>query len=381
MVIILFLFFFLLSKPVYGETSLQIITAPTNLVTGSTFPITFTIKDSDPNISYRYKIYGGIGDSNTQIQTNENLSFDASWDDFPIVTSDVGGSSFISTNGYIKPDSPAGSYNLYLKIVNKDDYDKSVLSSAYLITNVTTPPALPSLTPTQDLTITNPDSGVLITEVMPYSSIQWLEIYNDNDFPIKLVNWKIKNNSADLKKLPEIIIPSKKFFNYDFIKYLNDSGDTVSLINHEDKVINHRSYSNDDYNLSYSWSLVNNSWCRAPITKGLANSTSCYQKPSSTPSPIPTNISSTPTKDPEDSDLFSLHKDISPVPINEPLLESPYLPVNSADSSLLPQPTGDILGQIHQPQSKKNYLPLIIIIIIGGGLLTLPLFIKKFKKP
>lgn len=150
--IILFLFS---TKPLFAIADLQITLAPTNLIVGTTFPVQFTIQNSDPNISYHYKFFGGIGDIKTQIQTSTNLTYTTSWDSFPIFTTDVGGSAIINTYSYIKPDSSSGSYNLYIKIVKEDNHDLlNVTSGPYIISNVLVPTLTPTLTPTQTPTLT-----------------------------------------------------------------------------------------------------------------------------------------------------------------------------------------------------------------------------------
>ncbi len=250
--------------------------------------------------------------------------------------------------------------------------------STPIITQAPTPTTT-STAPTPVGLVVNPSTGISMTEFMPYSSIEWIEIYNHNDFPVKLVGWKLKDNSSTVKNLPEISLPSKNFFTYDFSNYLNNDGDTVSLVNHNNQVITERTYSNDDYNLDKSWSLVNNSWCRADITKGGQNAQSCYQKPTPTSKPTSSEPTSTPTKKPEELNLYTSTQDDIPTPINEPLTEDPYLSTSSPTPSPLPQPTGVVLGDTSEPQTKRNYLPLLFI-ISGGGLLTSPLLINKFKK-
>ncbi len=271
-------------------------------------------------------------------------------------------------------------YNNQNQLVDSLKYPQSTPISTQTPTpNLTPTTVSPSPSPTSTNLIINPSTGISMTEFMPYSSIKWVEIYNHNDFPVKLVGWKLKDNSSTVKNLPEISLPSKNFFTYDFSNYLNNDGDTVSLINHNNQVVTERTYSNDDYNLDKSWSLVNNSWCRADVTKGSQNAQSCYQKPTPTPKPTSSEPTSAPTKKPEELNLYTSTQDDIPTPINEPLTENPYSSPPSPTPSPLPQPTGVVLGDTSEPQTKRNYLPLLFI-ISGGGLLTSPLLINKFKK-
>jgi hypothetical protein len=93
-------------------------------------------------------------------------------------------------------------------------------------------------TPTPDPTIINPTSGISLTEFMPYSSIEWIEIYNQNDFKIKLVGWQVGDNSSVTKNIPELIIDAKSFNTFDFSTFLNNNdADKVVLYDNNKKLL------------------------------------------------------------------------------------------------------------------------------------------------
>lgn len=379
MVFLILLFFLVFTSPVFAAPSLQITVAPSTLNTGITFPVTFIIQNSNPNISYHYKFFGGIGDSNTQIQTTTSLSYTSEWDNFSIVTVDIGGSAVINAYAYISSDKPSGSYNLSVRIAQADDHSKIYTSNSYLINNVinNTPTSVPTLTPTPDSAVTNPTSGITLTEFMPYSSIEWIEIYNNNDYPVKLVGWKIGHNTSTTKNF-DLTINSKSYGTFDFSNFLNNDGDKIILYDNNNNNRGERSYESNKYTLDRSWSLVNNSWCQADLTKGNSNTTSCYSAPTSTPTPTftptPTkSLSPTPTPDqgkytPDESATASAI--IDPINITSP----------SITPTTNPTPTNSVsFTETNSSKPQKRYLPLIFI-ISGGCLLVSPLAINKIKK-
>lgn len=256
--------------------------------------------------------------------------------------------------------------------------------------DIVNPCVIPVSTPSPTLTVTptppdnlviNPSSGVIINELMPNTNIEWIEIKNTNNFPVKLVNWKIKDAASNVRNIPEITINAYGFYVYDNLsRFLNDDKETINLVDNKDQVVSRAEYNNIGYVTGKSFSNVSGSWCLADETKGEENAATCYQKPTSTPKPISstTTPTSPPTQKPEDSNLYTSSQDDNPVPINEPLTEDPYLSPPTPTSSPLPQPTGEVLGEV-DVQTKRNYLPLLFI-ISGGGLLTSPLLINKFKK-
>ena len=222
-------------------------------------------------------------------------------------------------------------------------------------------------TPTLDPTIINPTSGISLTEFMPYSSIEWIEIYNQNDFKVKLVGWQIGDNSSVTKNIPDLTINAKSFGTFDFSVFLNNNdADKVVLYDNNKKVISSYEYHGGAYELERSWSLINNSWCKADITKGQSNDDSCFTPtPTATKTPIPT-VTLTPTPTPTSTPSATL---------------TPVMDEISFTPTPTPTPESMVLGETTTIESdtKKNFLPLILI-IGGGALLLSPLIITKIKK-
>lgn len=221
-------------------------------------------------------------------------------------------------------------------------------------------------TPTTDPVVVNPTSGISLSEFMPYSSIEWIEIYNQNDFKVKLVGWQVGDNSSVTKNIPDLIINAKSFGTFDFSTFLNNNdADKVVLYDNNKKIVSSYEYHGGAYSLEMSWSLVNSSWCRADITKGQTNDDSCF-----TPTPTPTLTSTpTPTFTPTPTLTPTLIPSVTLIPTIEELLET-----------ITPTSEPMVLGETTTGSDiKKNYLPLILI--IGGGVLLIsPLIITKLKK-
>lgn len=252
------------------------------------------------------------------------------------------------------------------------------------VTLTTTPTSTPEITPTVTLTTTptpnptiiNPDTGISLSEFMPYSSLEWIEIYNNNDKPVELRNWKLKNNSANTKIIPDLKILPKSYGIFEFFSFLNNDNDKIVLINHNDQIVSQYEYPNNKLTLERSWSLISNSWCQANITQNSANVSSCYLVP--TPTVInnfTTTLSLKPSIRPTEQNLY--------VPDESATASAVFTPIEEPDSetnSTIPTSvlaSNLVLGQT--TTTKRNYLP-IIFIVLGGFLLLFPIFFEKFKK-
>jgi len=271
-----------------------------------------------------------------------------------------------------------------LGVINITQKDKPSSSSTCVIpTNTPIPTTVPTFTPTPtntptpDPTVVNPNSGISLTEFMPYSSLEWAEIYNDNNYPVKLVGWKLNDNNLNTKNF-DLSIGSKSYATFDFSSFLNNDGDKIILINNLGQTVSHWEYSGNNYTLDYSWSLVSGSWCRAAITKGNSNAGSCYLATTPTVTSSPTSTI-TPTASPTDRNLYTADESATASAIIDPVSESTTLPISP---TIAPTPTisGLVLGNNDSPSTTKNkYLPLIFI-LVGGCLLASPLILNKIKK-
>lgn len=396
MLVLLLIIFTLFTSPVFASSSLEvnIQSLQSKVGVGNTFPIVFNIKNNGDSNSFYYKFIGGIGESTSQIQTFKDGNFysdGSSWPNFSSVSLDTGSSATISGFAKVCSNCPGGQYNLKIRVALTSN--TSGLWSTTPITSFTVPSScvyeysswgscdssnnqtrvVNSYTPsdcegtpilsqscTYDSTVVNPISGISLTEFMSYSSIEWIELYNNNDYDVKLVAWKIEDSSANTRNISELTIKSKSYATYDFTLLLNNSdSDKLILYNQDQKIIDSYQYPTGKFDLEKSWSKNDNNWCQTNLSKGQSNY-QCYSAPTSTPTstPIPTTA-----------------------PTNEPIKETPSIeptPIITEDTSTPSTSSGLILGDSSLPV-KQNFLP--IILIFGGAILLLsPLIISKLKK-
>lgn len=409
-----FLFFilcFFLAKPIFAAPTVQITVTPSSLSSvGTSFPVQFIITGADPNSSYYYKFCGGIGSSTTQIQSTPSLSCSSEWINFPIINIDTGGSAAVDSTAYIKPDVSSGTYNLFTRIAlipkgnNWITYTSSTSTISVTITPtcsynysswsdclssntktrtatlISTSECIGTSEPvtqscTYDPTVINPDSSTIkITEFMPYSNPEWIEFYNSNDKPVKLVGWKLEDKDGHPRSIGDLAIGAKSYFVFNYSPFFDNTNEEKVIIKDQTgTVVVQTSYNSGLMTLDRSWSLINNSWCQSSTTQGYENVTSCYSAPAATPTPT---LAKTPTPTPDQS-KYTSSDTATESAIIEPITESDYITPQSTSTPT--SSSGSILGDDISNATKKNYLPLILI-ISGGLLLTSPLFFSKFKK-
>lgn len=242
-------------------------------------------------------------------------------------------------------------------------------------TKTPTPTSTPTATPTPDPTVTNPTSGISLTEFLPYSDPEWIEIYNSNNYPVKLVSWKLEDKDAHTRNISTLSIGATSYAIFEYSAFFdNNNTETVILRNQDNTAISQMSYSAGLRNLDRSWSWINSNWCQSSITKGYQNVTSCYSNPTSTPT---ISITLTPTIDQSE---YTTNDTASESAIIEPSDEPSFL--SPSPQTTIASTVSSVLGDHISNNTNKNYLPLIFI-FTGGLLLTSPLIlaqIKKFKK-
>ena len=357
MAFLFFIFCFFLVKPVFAESSIKI----------SGYSAT-----SPEYVELRNTSSNDISLEGWSIKDDNNLD-----DDISLTSEDIIPAN--STKQFANPTKSSWLNDdgdiIYLydnssNLIDKLSYPIPTPTKTPTPTLNPTQTPTPTLTPTPDSTIINPTSGISLTEFMPYSSIEWVEIYNSNSYPVKLSGWKLTDNSSNTKSLPDLTLSANGYATYDFSNLLNNDGDTIILINNSGQTVSQRIYENNKYSLDYSWSLINNSWCQASITKGYVNVTSCHTTPTATPTPT-TTITPTPTPD---QTKYTSADTATESAIIEPATESSFL-----ETTPIPSPTSAVILENISQSTKKSYLPLLFI--IGGGiLLSSPAIINQIKK-
>ncbi len=134
-------------------------------------------------------------------------------------------------------------------------------------------------------------TNIYLNEIYPSPNsgeTEWIEIYNDNDFELDLVNWKIKD-AADNKKTFSLIIKAKSFALVE-ATFLNNSGDMVILLNQNEEEKDKLAENYPSIKNGSSWSKANGIWCIASPTKENINNDCIIptEKPTTIPSPSTT---------------------------------------------------------------------------------------------
>jgi hypothetical protein len=163
LIIIISLFLGFFARPAYAEDgTIFIDTFPyDDIFINQAFRVNIRLETMDPNTTFFYKFYGGIGSSLTQIQTNSWLDYNSDWGDFPTITTDNDGNVYTITSAYIGPNNLPGEYNLYVMLAYEDyssppEYGSSpyLINVSQLIVDPTETPVLPTDTPSPTITLT-----------------------------------------------------------------------------------------------------------------------------------------------------------------------------------------------------------------------------------
>lgn len=160
---------------------------------------------------------------------------------------------------------------------------------------------------------------VYLSEVYPYPESgenEWVELYNDNEFPVTLKNWKIDDveNGGSSPKSFSLVIGGYSFASFDISSSMfNNDGDDVRLLDENNTLHDSFTYETAEQGNSIGrMDFLTNVYCIQPPSRSLVNN-ACLsdhiitmtptptKKPSPTPTKYPTaslpkrNISITPT--------------------------------------------------------------------------------------
>ncbi|MEI6326702.1 MAG: lamin tail domain-containing protein [Candidatus Roizmanbacteria bacterium] len=151
----------------------------------------------------------------------------------------------------------------------------------------------PTLTPTPTPTVVTPDS-IVLSEIFPQPSgddNEWIEIFNNADQEVQLRDWYIDDvsNGGSAPRIFSMNIAPQSFGVIEFTQqFLNNSGDTVQLLNPQKNVVESFTYADSQESLSIAKSNVRDmAWCLQLPSRGVANGT-CIA-PSPTPTRHPTS--------------------------------------------------------------------------------------------
>ncbi|NTU46173.1 lamin tail domain-containing protein [Candidatus Roizmanbacteria bacterium] len=320
--------------------SVRVDSAPTDVVSGSDFTVTFTlVKNSSTTSNFRVK--GRIGSSSASLNAGETnnplsnvwLSDTASWDDFPLVQIDSEGIASSSVKLRSKTTIPAGLYQLVMRVKGDTTYDSAPIAITIETPTLTpTPLVMPTAIPTSTLEVvvtptpsTTPVptagtpaidySGIQISECMvnPLAGeFEWIELYNANDESVHLSNWYV-DDSADTGSSPHIFSLTLPAYGYSTItlssSMFNNSSDTVRLLNADRTEKDSFSYSSSEKGISWGRDPLNeSSFCRMEPSRSAPNNI-CFGS-STTPAPtkkLISNSTRTAAKSPEKNTSTPAH--------------------------------------------------------------------------
>ncbi len=241
------------------------------------------------------------------------------------------------------------------------------------ISPTTTPQATntPSPSPTNSPSSYYDYSNIILTEIYPSPESggnEWVEIYNGNDSEANLNGWYIQDNAGAYKEIKDFKIGGKSYAYFAFGSgYLNNVGDTVTLLNHEKQEKSGLPAAYPVLTSSQSWSKVGDDWCMAAPTKGEANP-SCLSEADTQ------NLKQSPTASAKNTATPKSSTKVSPRPeASGSAQDLEKLPVLGAEDSRI-----DVTDEIEELEKKplpKLLLPLGIassgIMLLGGSLTAL----------
>jgi len=236
----------LLPTPIFAQNNIEIVDLPDRVAIGKEFELSVEIAMSASS-AYYIKARSGAAlnkmpsASTFNPSTKTWLSDNSAWTKFPTITTDDAG--FWSGNLKVKTKESAKlGFNLIL-ITLKEISTGEKFNSAVVELNL--------LENTNDNSSTKTTSSsnlkVILNEFSPApdGNREWVEIYNPNSSVVDLTGWQIDDIPEGSKpfKIPDSTkISSKGYKVFYFSSKLNNSGDTLRLINPTGKLIEKYSY-------------------------------------------------------------------------------------------------------------------------------------------
>jgi hypothetical protein len=182
-------------------------------------------------------------------------------------------------------------------------------------------------------------AAIWINEISPSTDPEWIELYNDGTSEIDLTNWMFREEGGVDYVLSGSIGPSSYLVIHHADRWLNNSGDTLTLTSNASPsaIIDQYSFGSVTSDKSvYRSPLGSTNWIVGSPSQGSANPT---PSPSPSPSPSPTPAASpspsptaTPTPTPKPSPPSS--PTFKPSPSN-PVLSSPKVGTVAGESTAI----------------------------------------------
>lgn len=308
--IIFFILFF--SNPVFAAPKITIRDAPLQMHKTSEFQVTFDVAN-DSVTSDSYYVKGRVGTSSATLSQGETfnpttgswLSDTSAWSSFPALTFSNTGIATASVTLRTKTTAVIGNNILIVRINKSSSYDSSPANLLILEPSPTLPTQIPTgrdpdPSPTGVGTTPVSYSNIYISEVMPNppdNEHEWVELFNNNDFPVSLINWFVDDveNGGSSPKMFSMDIPAKNYSVFELSSSVfNNTGDSVRLLDFNKNQVDGFEYDGSTQGKTWGRTSFNSdSFCLQDPSKNNPNN-SCIN-PTLTPSPTPTM---TPTPSP-----------------------------------------------------------------------------------
>lgn len=197
-------------------------------------------------------------------------------------------------------------------------------------------------------------ASVVINEVSPRTSPEWIELYNPDSVPIDLTGWYFKDASGTKKLIaqPESFLSNTYYLATGYSSWLNNSGlESLYLFDSTDNMVDSVSFdeTNEDTTVARVPDFTG-AWLLDQVSTPLA--TNVQPSPSITPTPTPDpspSVSPTPTPTPSPTPLpstLAAAQKPSPSPSVLPSLKPS--PTPSPSPSTLPYATTP--SDFHSPE-------------------------------
>jgi hypothetical protein len=222
---IIFLWFLFQPRHIFAVPTVNINNISDTNILGDNFSVDFSVANGDIGSSFYYKVFGGISDNTSSIQTfnnNNYLNYTSSWADFPILAISTSSANFTA---YGKANNSAGLYNIRIRIAKISNTSTKYDSEAKTIdiigptptqiptsippTNVSTPTLVPTLKPTNTPTPTKIPTSVLSPTKISTSSSSTTDTPTPE--PTQEIILSPTNETSDITDIPKNQNQAKNF--------------------------------------------------------------------------------------------------------------------------------------------------------------------------
>ncbi len=266
---------------------------------------------------------------------------------------------------------------------SKGSVNNPCLSLNRASTNTPTPTPSPLTTP-----VSTP-SNVYLSElyVNPNNGEhEWLELYNDNRYPVTLANWKIRDAADQTIASVNITLEAYRYAIVELTSdKMNNTNEEILLLYPSGDVADHFAYENSDKGASWGRSPASFSdWCLQNSSPGRYNY-SCIAQPTNTPTPTPEptrtptptksktptpttrvslgNMQSTTGGSKQSGDVLGLATSRTPSDGSESLNYTPQTSETSEDAHT-PNAFSQSLNDSGSADQSENILPIVLYLFL-----------------